>query len=166
MNQEVYNKCRKKARRIYKKTKCKKKDLWNHVKNVKEIAKYFCRNTDLKKKEKRVICLGCILHDIGRTKKARKWYAKKHNIKKRDISKPHNIVGAEYLEDRFFKGISIKKKDKKIIVSMVKNHSGKLRVKKGNKNKIKCFAVSLVRFADKFANKKIMMIDDNVYTKE
>lgn len=160
MNQEVYNKCRKKARRIYKKTKCKKKDLWNHVKNVKEIAKYFCKKTDLNKEEKYTIYLGCILHDIGKTDEVKDWYGKKY---KRDN---HHTIGKKYLEEIFFPDTQVSEDDKKVILEMVKKHKDNLRLCERKYNGMEYFAISLIRFADEFANKKIMMIDDNVYTKE
>ena len=69
-------------------------------KKVEKVAKFFCNNTDLTVDKKYTIYAGCLLHDIGRTKKAMKWNNKY-------TKKDHHKLGKEYLEENLLKKYDI-----------------------------------------------------------
>lgn len=114
-----------------------------HVKNVEKIAIQICKLWEVEDDFKQWICIGCIAHDIGKTKEVENWYEKNRFPK---IN--HRIRGALYFSNKF--------DTKNYVKYMIWYHNGKVG-KKSQKNLSKKAktAIAIVHTADQIANMRI-----------
>lgn len=143
MDKKEYKNYEDKASEYYKKRKFPK-----HIEKVQEISLLLSDIVELNDDERRLVSLGAILHDIGKSKNK----SVKKFIKKQGKCK-HNVSGAKYLKTKFFSD-DISNEEKEIICNMVRYHRGKFKDVPAKHKKL----VAIVRLADKIS--KVYKLED------